>query len=127
MLEGKKREIVHPLMLLQIIQEARGPGNLTIRVGPNLDVFIYALKRWTAQFQIWIQPMQCRGPLDVQRGVIFGQHVLPIGFFTHLDVRNWISALLQISELSGSVVGSVVEQRHRNHAGQSACNSAGEK
>ncbi len=127
MLERKKCQIVHATMLLQIIDEPRRPRNPSIRIRPDLNVFVYALKRWAAQLQRRIHTMNRRRPLQVQRGVILRQHVLPIGFLAHLNVGDRISALLQIRNLRRRVVGSVVQHRDRNHRRQAARYAAGEE
>src|ERR1700686_5656673 len=71
--------------------------------------------------------MERARPLHIESGVILGQHVLAVGLFTHLDVGDWIVAVLQVSNLGDSVVGSVVQKRDRNHGGQSAGDAAGKE
>ena len=66
-------------------------------------------------------------PLQIQRGVIFGKHVLAIGFFAHLDVGDRIASFLQIGNLRRCIVGSVVQHRDRHHGGKSARYTAGEE
>ena len=43
MLERKERKIVHAPVLLQVIDKARGPRNVALRVGPDFDVFVHSL------------------------------------------------------------------------------------
>src|ERR1700674_4076231 len=71
--------------------------------------------------------MERARPLHIESGVILGQHVLAVGLFTHLDVGDWIVAVLQVSNLGDSVIGSVVQKRDRNHGGQSAGDAAGKE
>ena len=50
-----------------------------------------------------------------------------VRFFPHFDVRDRITAFLQVGYLSDSVFGCVIEHCDRNHRGQSACYPAGEE
>src|SRR5215469_2761571 len=65
------------------------------------------------------------GELHVEGGVVFGQHVLAVGLFAHLHIRNWIVAFLEIGEFGDSVFGRAVDEGDRNHGGNAAGDSAG--
>ena len=66
----------------QIIHEARGPGYVAVRIRPNLDILIHALKRRPAQLQRRIHAMQRRRPLHVKRA-----HNLPAACIAHPPLR----------------------------------------
>ena len=126
-LEGKKREIVHAAMLLHVIDKTCGPRDFSVRIRPDLDVFIHSLKRRPAQLQLGIHVMNRGRPLQIERGVIFRQHVLPISFLAHLDIGNRIAAFFQICNLRPRIVRSVIQHRDRHHGGKSASNAACEE
>src|SRR5208282_1762782 len=84
-----------------------------------------SLKGWPPQLQRGIDAMENRSPLEVERSVVFRNHVLPIRFLAHFNVGNWVVTILQVSNLGGSVLGRVIKQRYRNHRGQPTRDSAG--
>src|SRR2546421_8461123 len=53
-------------------------------------------------------------------------HELSVGLFTHFDPVDGVAASLQISNLGGGVLGSVVENRHGKQQRQSICQTAPE-
>ena len=62
--------------------------------------------------------MQGRCPLEVERRVIFGQHVLPVGLFAHFHIGNWIATLTEIGDFCSTVFRSSVQHGNRNHCRQ---------
>ena len=64
--------------------------------------------------------MQRRGPLQVERSVIFGQHVLAVRFLPHLHIGDRIISSLEIGDLVGGIFRCAIEHRHRQHRGQPA-------
>ena len=47
-LEREESKILHAPVLLQIVQESRGPRDTAVSIGPDFDVLVYALERWPA-------------------------------------------------------------------------------
>jgi hypothetical protein len=71
--------------------------------------------------------MHCARELEVERGVVFGQNVLAIGLFAHLDVGDRVAALRQVRYLRGGVIGRAVEQGDGNHGGEIVGDAADEE
>lgn len=111
----------------QVIEEAAEPGASSLGVRPNLDVLCDTLEYRTSEFQIRIYAMNRRGPLQVQSTIVFRQHVLAVGLFSHFYVRDRISSLFQVCDLCRRVFRRTVEHRDRNHCRKIACNAAGVK
>src|SRR6266849_4557218 len=105
-------------MHLQIIQEASHPGSPPLGVGPNPDVFVDALKNWSAEVQLRLDLMNSRGPLKVKCGVIFWHGMLAIRLFPHFDIAKWIATVLDVSNLGRGVIGCAVKQGDREHRRQ---------
>ena len=105
-------------MHFQILDEPSQPGSFAIGVGPHFNVIVHAFKDWAAESQPLINPMQGRCPLEVERRVIFGQHVLPVGLFAHFHIRNWIATLSEIGKFEGAVIRSPIQHGNRNHCRQ---------
>ena len=114
-------------MRLQVIDEPSHPGRPALRVRPHADVFVDAFKNRTAQLELRIDLVDCRGPLEVKRAVIFRHGVFAVGFLTHFDVTDRVTALLDVGDLGGGIVRRAVEHRHRNHGRQIVGHPAGEE
>jgi len=97
MLERKKSQIVHPPMLLQIIDEPRRPKLFRSRPA-DFNVFVHSLKRWPTQLSAESTRCSAVAHCKIECGVIFRQHELAIGLLAHLEVRDGIAALLQIRQ-----------------------------
>ena len=117
-LKRKKCQIVHPPMLLQIIQKAPEPRDLAVRIGPRFNILIHSREGWPTQLQPGIDTVKRRRPLQVERPVVLRHHELPVRFLAHFNIGNRVMTILQISNLSRRVFRSVVKQRHRNHRRQ---------
>jgi hypothetical protein len=111
----------------QIIQKASEPRISSARVGPNFDVFRDSLKDRAAQLECGIHSMERRGPLQIEGTVVFGQHVLAIGFLAHFNVGDRVGTFLEVSHLRRRVFGRAVEHRNGNDGGESARDAAGEE
>src|ERR1700722_15564745 len=85
-LERKKHQVLHPAVLSQILQEANCPRDLSAGIGPDFDVLVHALKRRTAELERGIEAMKRSGPLQIERRVVLGKHVLPVSLLAHFDV-----------------------------------------
>ena len=57
-----------------------------MRIWPNFDVFGDAFENRAAKLVVGIDAMERGGELQVESRVIFGQHVLAVWFFAHLDL-----------------------------------------
>ena len=114
-------------MGLQIIQKALQPGITALRIRPDFYVFVDAGKDGAAQFEFWIDSMQCGGPLQVERRVIFRQHELPVGFLAHFHIRNGIAALFEVGQLGGAVFRRRVDHGNGNHRRQMIGDAAAEE
>ncbi len=69
--------------------------------------------------------MQGRGPLQVQRSVIFRREVLAIRLLSHFDIRNWITPFLEIGDLRSGVFRCPIQHRHGYHRREAPRQSAG--
>ena len=98
-----------------------------MRVGPGFDVFVDSLEHRAAEFEFGVHAMHGGGELQVECGVIFGQHVLAIGLLAHLHVGNGIAMLFQISHLRRRVFGRAVEHGDGNHGGKIVGDATGEE
>ena len=83
-----------------------------------MNVFAYAFEYRATQFQAGVDFVQSSGKLEIECAVIFGQHLLPVGFFTHLNVRNGVTALLEIGDLGRRVFRCAEKHGDRNHRRQ---------
>ena len=52
---------------------------------------------------------------------------MAVRLFSHLHIRNWIAALLDIRNFRRGVLRGAVQHRNRNHSGQTPREPAGEK
>ena len=112
-------------MRSQVIEKPSEPRCFTVGIRPYLNVLIHALKYGTAKLQFRIDAMERSREVKIERCVIFGQHVLTVRFFSHLDVRDWIATFFEICNLRCGIFRSGVNQSNRNHGGQSAGVAAG--
>src|ERR1700678_3761401 len=71
--------------------------------------------------------MECSGPLYVQSGVIFGEHVLAVGLLAHFHVGDRIMTAFDVSNLGDGVLRIVVKKCDWDHGRQSARNTAREE
>src|SRR6202021_4317015 len=68
--------------------------------------------------------MQSRRPLEIKCAVILRRGVLPVRFFTHFNVGNWVAPLLQIRNLGNGILRCIVNQRDRDHGRQTSGTTA---
>ena len=115
MLEREEREVVQAAVRFQIVDEAAEPRNLSVGVGPDLDIAERSLERRAAELRLGHELVDRGGELEVQRAVIFGQHVLAVGLFAHLDPRDRIFALVEIGDFVGRIFRRGIEHRDRDH------------
>src|SRR5579864_578492 len=66
-------------------------------------------------------------PLNVERAIVLGHGMLPVGFLAHLDKGNRISALLDVCDLSSRIFRRAIKHGDRNHRGQVVGESASEE
>ena len=114
-------------MGFQVIDETTGPGGSTLRVGPGFDVFVDAGEDGAAEFEFGIEFVQRPRPLDVHRGVIFGNHEVAVGFFSHFDVRDRIAAFFEVGEFVSGIFRSAIDHGDGNHGGKAARVAIGEE
>ena len=95
-----------------------------MRVGPDFDVFIDALKRRATELEVWVDAAQRCRELEIQRAVILRLHVLAVSFFTYLDVGDGVLVIFEIANLGRGIVRRFIEQRDGHHGGQTARDSA---
>src|SRR5260370_37206593 len=62
--------------------------------------------------------MNSCGPLNIKGGVIFWHSVLAIRFFSHFNITERLAPLLDVSNLSGGVLGCAVKQGNRDYRRQ---------
>ncbi len=127
MLESDKGEVGEATVHFQVIDEAAHPGSATLRIRPDTNIFRDTFKDGAAEFYVGIDLVNRRRPLQIKRGVIFGQHVLPVGLFSHFHVANGIAALFNVGDFSGGIFRRAIEQRDRNHGGKIIRDAAGEE
>ena len=127
MFERYEGQIGKTVVGFEIVHKAAHPGSSALRVGPDRDVFIYTLENRSSELQLGINLVNGRGPLDVERAVVFWESVLSVGFFTHLDSGNGVAAFFDIGDLRGGIVGCAVEHGDGNHRGKVVGESAGEE
>src|SRR5713226_7868781 len=77
------------------------------------------------QLQFWAHLVQSGGKLQVEGAVVFGQHLLTIGFFSHLDIGNGIATLFYVGDLGCRIFRCAVQHGDRNHGGQVVGDAAG--
>ena len=78
---------------LQVIQKAIEPGDIPLRIGPNLNVAIRAFKHRPGQLNIRVDFVDRVCPLDIQSRIVFGQDKLAIRLFPKLDITDRIPML----------------------------------
>ena len=127
MLEGHEGEILKPIVGFQVIEETAEPGSATLGVTPDLNVFGDAFENRASEFVIRVDAVESRGELQVQGPIVLGLHVLAVGLFAQLNVRDGIAALLDVGHLRGGIFGRAVQHRNGNDGGQAAGDSAGEE
>src|SRR5438477_2650650 len=127
MLERHERQVGQAIVSFQIIDKSSQPRSTSLRIRPDLDVFVHSLKHRTAEPDLRINFVQRLRPLQVQRPVVFRKHILSICFLAYFDKRNWISTRFQILNLIGGILRSAVDQRNRYHRAQAARVAAGVK
>ena len=111
----------------QIVEESSQPRSAALRIRPDLDVLADSLKHRSAQFEVPINLVESGGELQVQSGVVLGQHVLAVGFFAHLDVRDRVTAFLDICHLRRGVLRRTVQHGYGDDGRQAAGDSAVEE
>ena len=62
--------------------------------------------------------MNCRGPLQVKRSVVFRHGVLAIRLLTHFNVADAVASPFDVGDLRRGIVRRAVQQRHRDHSRQ---------
>ena len=112
---------------LQVVEKPADPRNFSGCVGPHFHVLKRSLEGWAAQLRLRHTAVNCGGELQVQRSIVFRQHVLPISFFTHLDIRDRIMAFVKISNFIRGIFWCRIQHGNRDHGGKSARHAAGEE
>src|SRR5208283_4486223 len=95
-LEGHEGKVREALMSFEVIEESAEPRVAAARVFPNLDVFRDSLEDGASEFQFWIDGVERFGPLQIQRAIVFRNHVLAVGFLTLFYIGNRITAFLDV-------------------------------
>jgi len=70
----------------QVVDEASEPGNAAFGIGPDLDVFVYALENRAAQLECGVDFVQGCRKLQVESSVVFREHLLAVRLFSHLHI-----------------------------------------
>src|SRR5262245_19214970 len=96
-------------MGLQVIDESAHPGSPALVVCPEGDVFIDALENRTARLSAGNERVDGRGPLIVDRTVVFRHRVLTVALLSDLDSHHWITAFVDISHLIGAILRRVID------------------
>ena len=95
-------------------------ADVAARIGPDFDVAERAFKRGASELCLRHELVDCGGELQIERGVVLRKHVLPIGFFAHLDPRDRIVAFIEVGDFVGRVFGRGVKHRDGDHRWQAA-------
>ena len=111
----------------QVIDESRHPGSAALVVRPKGDVFINAFENRTAQFGAGSQLVNGVRPLAIERAVVFRHRVLAVAFLAHLDSHDRITALVDVRDFVGGIVGRAINDRDRNQRRMAHRQSAGEE
>src|SRR6266542_3334787 len=91
----------------------------------NLGLFD-VLHAGPAEMQSRIDFAQRIYKLKIQSSVVLCSYKLAVGFLSHLDAIDWITAGSQILNLGRGIVRGVIEHRHWKHHRQAICQATTE-
>ena len=96
-------------------------------VGPERDVFVHAFENRAAQPGVGSQLVNGVCPLAVDRAVVFRHRVFPVAFLSDLNSHHRITALVDVSNFIGAILGRVINRRAGDQRRVPHGQSAGEE
>src|SRR6516225_3411825 len=112
--EGHEREILKMSMGLQVIDESAQPGSPALVVRPKGDVFIDAFENRATQLSVGSQLVDGIRPLAEERTIVLRHGVLTVAFLPDLNSHHRITALVDVRNLIGAILGRVINRRAGN-------------
>ena len=103
-LEGEEREILQVAARLEVVHEPAQKRDSSVGVRPGIHVARRTFESRPAQRRVGHQFVDGLGELNVQRGVVFREHALPVRFLAHLDPRDRILPFVQVRDFVGRIL-----------------------